>query len=150
MGRVFCWAFLAALLAGCNRTGQGEPIFIGHLAPLQDPDKISFEHARQGMSLAIEELGRPHGNAPGRQIVVLNVNADEDLEQLQASAVRLLTVNRAVALIGGQDAPRWSGSRCGPALQAAHYTHHDAPYLAADNLFSLEPSPARWRPSAAG
>jgi branched-chain amino acid transport system substrate-binding protein len=145
MRRVICFAFLAALLAGCNRTGQGEPIFIGHLASLQNSEKASFEHARQGMSLAIEELGRPQGKAAGRQIIVLHVNADEDLEQLQASAVRLLTVNRAVALIGGQDTTQVERlTRAAQPYEAALVTPiMIAPYLTTDNLFSLEPSPVR-------
>ncbi len=145
MRRAFYLACLAALLAGCNRTGQGEPIFIGHLAPLQSPEKNAFEHVRQGMSLAIEELGRPHGNAPGRQIIVLHVNAEEDLEQLQASAVRLLTVNRAVALIGGQDSAQVERlARAAQPYDAALVTPiMIAPYLTADNLFSLQPSPTR-------
>jgi ABC-type branched-subunit amino acid transport system substrate-binding protein len=141
----WCLLLLAASLTGCGRTSPGEPIFIGYLAPLQATDKTQFEHARQGMSLAIEELGRPQGAVLGRQFVVLNVDAGEDLEQLQASAVRLLTVNRAVALIGGQDAAHverltraaqpYEAPLISPALIA--------PYLAAENLFSLEPSPAR-------
>jgi branched-chain amino acid transport system substrate-binding protein len=132
-------------LGGCGRSGQGEPIFIGHLAPLQAADKTRFEHARQGMSLAIEELNQQHGTTPARQIVVLHVNADEDLDQLQASAVRLLTVNRAVALIGGHNASELERlTRAAQPYEAPLITSAmTAPSLASDSLFSLEPSPAR-------
>jgi branched-chain amino acid transport system substrate-binding protein len=138
------FVLLLTCVAGCNRTGVGEPIYIGHLAPLQSTDKARFEHTRQGMSLAIEELNKQRG--PGqRKLVVLHVHADEDLEQLQASAVRLLTVNRAAALIGGEG-----------AAQVEKLTRAAQPYdtplitpimtgasLATETLYSLEPSPAR-------
>lgn len=137
--------FFLVLLTGCGRSGQGEPIFIGHLAPLQGSDKSSFEHTRQGMTLALEELNQKRNNTPARPFVVLHVNAEEDLDQLQASAVRLLTVNRAIALIGGRD-----------ALQVERLTRAVQPYdtplltpatiapsLATEYLYSLEPSPAR-------
>ena len=140
-----CLFLLASLLAGCGRSGQGEPIFIGHLAPLQAADKTRFEHARQGMSLAIEELNQQRSATPARQFVVLHVNADEDLDQLQASAVRLLTVNRAIALIGGHDATQVERlTRAAQPYETPLITSAmTAPYLASDYLFSLETSPAR-------
>jgi branched-chain amino acid transport system substrate-binding protein len=142
---------VAALLAGCGRTGQGEQVFIGHLAPLQAADKTRFEHARQGMSLAIEELSQQHSTTPARQFVVLHVNAEEDLDQLQASAVRLLTVNRAIALIGGYDAAQVERlTRAAQPYEAPLITSAmTAPYLASDSLFSLEVSPARAAKAAA-
>ena len=112
---------------------------------LQAADKTRFEHTRQGMSLAIEELNQQRGTLPPRQLVVLHVNADEDLDQLQATAVRLLTVNRAIALYGGHEAAQVE--RLTRAVQP-----YDAPLispaittpsLASDSLFSLEPAPAR-------
>jgi branched-chain amino acid transport system substrate-binding protein len=140
-----CLIILAACLAGCGRGGPGEPIYIGHLAPLQSTDKTRFEHTRQGMSLAIEELNKRTGPAGGRQVVVLHVNADEDLDQLQASAVRLLTVNRAVALIGGHNAAQVEKlARAAQPYEAPLITPSmTGPSLAADYLYSLEPSPAR-------
>ncbi len=146
-----CLFLIAALLAGCGRSGQGEQVFIGHLAPLQASDKTSFEHTRQGMALAIEELNQQHGTTPARQIVVLHVNADEDLDELQASAVRLLTVNRAIALIGGQNAAQVERlSRAVQPYESPLITPTmTCPSLALDSLFSLEPSPTRVAKAAA-
>jgi ABC-type branched-subunit amino acid transport system substrate-binding protein len=140
-----CFFLLAVLLTGCGRSGQGEPILIGHLAPLQSADKTRFEHARQGMSLAIEELNQQPSPALARKFEVLHVNTDEDLDQLQASAVRLLTVNRAIALVGGTDAAQLERlTRAAQPYEAALLTGAmTSPSLASDFLFSLEPSPAR-------
>src|SRR4051812_40997646 len=46
-----CW-----LLAGCGPPAVGEPIWIGHLAPLSGPDRAQGEQARQGIELAVTEL----------------------------------------------------------------------------------------------
>ena len=140
-----CFFLLAVLLTGCGRSGQGEPIFIGHLAPLQSADKTRFEHARQGMSLAIEELNQQPSPALARKFEVLHVNADEDLDQLQASAVRLLTVNRVIALIGGSNAAQIERlTRAAQPYEAPLITGAlTSPSSASDFLFSLEPSPAR-------
>ena len=140
-----CLGLVASLLAGCGRAGQVEPVYIGHLAALQATDKSRFEHTRQGMTLALEEVNQQHGTAPARQVVVLHVDADEDLDKLQASAVRLLTVNRAIALIGGHDAAQVE--RLTRAVQPYEApliaVAMTAPALASDSLFSLEPSPSR-------
>ncbi len=146
-----CLFLMAALLAGCGRSGQGEQVFIGHLAPSQVGDKTRFEHTRQGMALAIEELNQQHGTTPARQFVVLHVNAEEDLEQLQASAVRLLTVNRAIALIGGQNAVQVERlTRAVQPYEAPLITPSmTCPSLASDSLFSLEAAPARVAKAAA-
>ena len=133
-------------MTGCGRGGQGEPIFIGHLASLQKPDKTRFEHARQGMSLAIEELNQQPSPAARRKFEVLQVNADEDLDQLQASRR---------ATLDGQSSHR-SSSASADVAQIERLTRAAQPYeaplitgamtspsLASDFLFSLEPSPAR-------
>ena len=140
-----CFFLLAVLLTGCGRGGPGEPIFIGHLVPLQSADKTRLEHSRQGMSLAIEELNQAPSPAQARKFEVLHVNADADLDQLQASAVRLLTVNRAIALIGGSDAAQLERlTRAAQPYEAPLITSAmTSPSLASDFLFSLEPAPAR-------
>lgn len=90
---------LAALAAGCGGTAP-EPIRIGYLAPLSGPNRAAGESARQGIQLAVEEWNSDNANGPGRKVAVLHVDAPDD-KKARAEAVRLLSVNRVVALIAG-------------------------------------------------
>ncbi len=92
---------LAALLAGCGGKAP-EPIRVGHLAPLSGPNRAAGEHARQAIQLAVEEWNGDDANGPGRKVAVLHVDAQD--KTAQAEAVRLLSVNRVVALLAGPDA----------------------------------------------
>jgi branched-chain amino acid transport system substrate-binding protein len=98
--RLSCLFFVLAC-AGCSQQPPQEPILIGHLAPLTGADRIAGEHALQGMQIAVEEVNQPEHLIAGRQIAVLHADTKSDPEMLQAEAVRLITVNRAIALVGG-------------------------------------------------
>jgi branched-chain amino acid transport system substrate-binding protein len=98
--RLSCLFFVLAL-AGCSQQPPQEPILIGHLAPLTGADRIAGEHALQGMQIAVEEVNQPDHLIAGRQIAVLHADTKSDPEMLQAEAVRLITVNRAIAFVGG-------------------------------------------------
>jgi ABC-type branched-subunit amino acid transport system substrate-binding protein len=98
--RFFCLVCVLCLV-GCSQQTPQEPIVIGNLAPLSGPDKIAGEHVVQGMQIAVEELNQPEHLIAGRQIAVLHADTKSDPETIQAEAVRLITVNRAIALIGG-------------------------------------------------
>jgi branched-chain amino acid transport system substrate-binding protein len=101
------WAALGAtlLLAGCGPRGVPEPILVGHVAPLSGADRYVGEHERRGILLAVEEAnGRPEGVA-GRSVTVLHADAGGP-DAAASAAVRLVTVNKVVALLGDMDAAR--------------------------------------------
>lgn len=89
-----CW-----LLAGCGPRGGGEPLWIGHLAPLSGPDRAQGEQARQGIQLAVNELVATEKAGSGRPIKVIHVDGRDD-ETVRSETVRLLTVNKVAALLG--------------------------------------------------
>jgi ABC-type branched-subunit amino acid transport system substrate-binding protein len=91
------------LLGGCGSRGEGEPIWVGHLAPLSGADRARGEQARQGIELAVNELASAEARPGSRPIKVLHVDSRGDEETLRAEVVRLLAVNKAVALIGSLD-----------------------------------------------
>src|SRR6266851_68194 len=55
----FCCIFLTSILllssSGCHRKSAPEIVYIGHVASFRGPDKLSGDHARQGILLALEE-----------------------------------------------------------------------------------------------
>ena len=105
-----CWLGRSILLLlvlcpiGCHRGANPEAILIGHLAPFSGPDKDIGEHARQAILLAVEDINKEENRLQGRKINVLHPQyAPEDPDNLQPVAVRLVTVNRVVSLLGGAD-----------------------------------------------
>jgi branched-chain amino acid transport system substrate-binding protein len=94
----------ALALAGCTPKGTPEPIVVGQLAPLSGPDKAAGDAARQGVTLAVDEANREDNRVAGRPVNVLHVDSGGDAEAVKAQTVRVLTVNHAVALLGGTDA----------------------------------------------
>jgi branched-chain amino acid transport system substrate-binding protein len=107
----------ALALAGCTPKGTPEPIVVGQLVPLSGPDRAAGEQAKQGVDLAVDEANREENRITGRPVNVVQVNtADPETAQpqtargtggesdpVQAQTVRVLTVNHALALLGGID-----------------------------------------------
>src|SRR5262245_20503170 len=92
----------AACLAGCGGSSSPPPIFLGHVATLSGPDAQAGKSAEQGMRLALEELGAAASvNLQGRPLVVRHVDAAGSLDNMEAQAARLVSVNKAVGLLGG-------------------------------------------------
>jgi branched-chain amino acid transport system substrate-binding protein len=90
--------------AGCGRGSSPRPILIGHFAPASGPDKVLGDHARQAIRLAMEEITQEKFAINGRPVEVLHpVYAVDDPSRLQPVAIRVLTVDQASALLGGQD-----------------------------------------------
>jgi branched-chain amino acid transport system substrate-binding protein len=87
---------------GCVRKTEPEPVTIGHFAPLGRPDRRG-EHARQGVALAVEELLAGGQRLAGRTVTVLHVEGGNDAEAIRAETTRLITVNKAAALMAGPD-----------------------------------------------
>jgi branched-chain amino acid transport system substrate-binding protein len=100
--RLLCLLLLLPLLAGCPRRNSGEALIIGHLAPLSGPDKPIGQAERQGILLAVEEAAKS-GGIDGRRVEVRHVDTRGDLSALPSEAVRLVTINRSVGLIGGEN-----------------------------------------------
>src|SRR5712692_10186987 len=105
-----CYRILVPLLVlgavmGCHRGPDPTPVLIGHLAPFSGPDKRIGEHAKQAILLAVEETNKEENRIAGRRVAVLHPDYPPDEpDKLQPLAVRLVTVNKAVALLGGLDA----------------------------------------------
>src|SRR5262249_25724054 len=99
----FCITSILLLSAsGCHRKSAPEIIRVGHVTSLRGPDKESGEHARQGIALALEEAQGSEGTInDNRRVEVVHVDTGGDLKAVEPAAVRLVAVNRVVALLGG-------------------------------------------------
>jgi branched-chain amino acid transport system substrate-binding protein len=131
-------------LPGCKSQGEPGPILIGHVAPLSGPEKRSGEHARQAILLAVEEVNKEDNRAGGRRVAVLHIDSHGDLDALQPEVVRLITVNRVVALFGGVNTVEVERlGRAAQPYEAALLTPATVPKeLMTDNVFSICASPA--------
>jgi branched-chain amino acid transport system substrate-binding protein len=91
-------------LAGCSPRTPAGPIVIGHLAPLSGPKRAIGEQARNGILLAVEEINQEDQRIAGQTIEVHHADARAGDSAAADEAARLITVNRAVALLGSCDA----------------------------------------------
>jgi branched-chain amino acid transport system substrate-binding protein len=99
------FAGLACLgAAGCASKAAPQPIRIGHLSLAGGPlGSAALEQARHGIDLAVAEANEKNGIL-GRPIVVYHPEPSSDAKDLAAQAVRLITINKVVALLGGSAA----------------------------------------------
>jgi ABC-type branched-subunit amino acid transport system substrate-binding protein len=79
-------------------------IYLGHVASFTGKSKPQGEHARQGILLAVEQVNRNDNGIEGRRVAVLHVDDRGDVNTAQADTVRLATLNKVAALLGGPDA----------------------------------------------
>jgi branched-chain amino acid transport system substrate-binding protein len=93
---------LLLLLVGCASKSTPEPILIGHPVPANGPDKNLIENAKRALLLAVEESNKGDNLLGGRRIAVLHPEwpAGEP-DTLKSVAVRLVTVDRVIGLLGG-------------------------------------------------
>ena len=103
-----CFLFFSSILllssSGCHRKSAPEIIYVGHVASFRGPDKLSGEHARQGILLALEEAQGSEGTInENKRVEVIHVDTGGDLKAVEPAAVRLVAVNRVIALLGGTD-----------------------------------------------
>jgi branched-chain amino acid transport system substrate-binding protein len=110
------WILAAVLIAGCSQSTPPRPIFIGHIAALSGGDRAIGEHARHGMELAVDEANKPESRIDGRPFAILHVDSKNDADAFQPETVRLITVNRVAALVGGTDINE--AERIGKAAEA--------------------------------
>jgi branched-chain amino acid transport system substrate-binding protein len=96
--------FLPLCLLGCAAKAGPEPVWVGQVLPLEGPNRLIGQHARQGAELAVADSGGNEHLIVGRACAVLHVDGRDDPATVQAETVRLLTVNKAVALMADFDA----------------------------------------------
>jgi branched-chain amino acid transport system substrate-binding protein len=115
------WLMLAAVVAaGCGSRAEPEPLWVGHVALLSGPESARGESARRGILLAVEG-----GDTPvGRQLRRLMVRHADGARDARAQSVRLLAVNRVVALVAWPDsataaAAAWAAAPSGGGLLVA-------------------------------
>jgi branched-chain amino acid transport system substrate-binding protein len=103
----FCFCLAPVLLlssSGCHRKSTPEIVYVGHVASFRGPDKLSGEHARQGIVLALEEAQGTEGTInENKRVEVIHVDTGGDFKAVEPAAVRLVAVNRVVALVAGTD-----------------------------------------------
>jgi len=97
--KILALGMLLALI-GCFGKAEPQPVVIGHVSTLNGPG----DRAARGIRLAVEEVERDPSKGPGRPIVVRHTDARGVLEAFESEGVRLVAVNRAVALLGGTSA----------------------------------------------
>jgi len=95
---------LSIILCGCGPRAEEEPVWVGLVASLSGPDKSAGLQVRQGAELAVDDA--VNRRVEGRRLAVVTVDDRGSDESVQAETVRLLSVNRVAALIGGADPGR--------------------------------------------
>jgi branched-chain amino acid transport system substrate-binding protein len=101
-----CWFlipfFCLMPFSGCQRKST-DVVNIGHVASFRGSEKISGEHAKQGIELALQESQGDTGTIDDRRIGVIHVDSGGDVKAAEAASVRLAVVNRVVAFLAGTD-----------------------------------------------
>jgi branched-chain amino acid transport system substrate-binding protein len=94
--------FAAGLsLTGCSASSPPAPVSLGHVATLSGPEKYAGGSAARGIRLAVMEADKNPEQTAGRKVKVFHTDTLGKLEAFEAEAVRLVTVNRVAALLGG-------------------------------------------------
>jgi branched-chain amino acid transport system substrate-binding protein len=137
-------AALLALAVGCSRQGTPETLWLGHISPLTGTDKPMGDRARQGISIAVDELNsKAEELILGRKVVVRHADAHSDSRAAEAEAVRLASVNRVVALLGGTDAVQAEQLARGAEAAGVPVVLQAAVPAPGDRAFSVVPSLGR-------
>jgi branched-chain amino acid transport system substrate-binding protein len=92
---------VALCLPGCSGSAPLPPVFVGHVATLSGPDRDAGRSASLGIRLAVMEANQDPGKGAGRVVKVIHTDTEGKLDAFEAEAVRLVTVNRVAALLGG-------------------------------------------------
>ncbi len=139
MKRSLVLVMLLAVLAGCGTNAALPPIMVGHVSDKTRPDKAG-DQAEHGIRLALAEWTKDNTIA-GRGIQVRHTDAHGQAYAFESQAVRLTSVNRCAALLGGLSASEVAGldRALTPLL-----TFYGQPVVGASNLvFYLGMAPAR-------
>jgi branched-chain amino acid transport system substrate-binding protein len=95
------WLGAVLSLAGCSGKTVQTPVVIGHVATKSGPDKDRGEQAVRAIRLAVDEANKDPDKGAGRPVEVLHADARGNPESFESAAVRLVTVNKVAALLGG-------------------------------------------------
>jgi branched-chain amino acid transport system substrate-binding protein len=90
-------------LAGCSARGTSEPILVGHVGPLSGPEKTRGVSAQRGIDLGVEETNQDDHRIAGRTVTVKHADSGDKPDAAQSQTVRLLTIDKVVALLGDSD-----------------------------------------------
>jgi branched-chain amino acid transport system substrate-binding protein len=135
----------AFLATGCGQKSPAEPIWIGSVASLTGADKAAGEHARHGITLAVDEANQEDNLVLGRKVAVRHADAGTSGEAAQSQAERLVSLNHVIALLGGTDSAQ--AERLARAVQSSSVPLLVQSGLARVSLnestFSCAGSPAR-------
>ena len=137
-------AGLLLLLAGCGQRGATETLWLGHVGPMSGSEKIVGDPAKQGIGIAVDDLNADTGNLVlGRKIAVRHADAKSDARDAEAEAVRLASVNRVVALLGGTDTAQAIQVARGAEASGVPVVLQAALPSPSENAFAIVPSLAR-------
>jgi ABC-type branched-subunit amino acid transport system substrate-binding protein len=100
------WLVLGFVLfgAGCGGSSPPLPIHVGHVATSSGHNKASGDREVRAIRLAVQEQNKAAAENKARPILVRHTDTKGDLDAFEAEAVRLVTLSRAVALLGGDSA----------------------------------------------
>jgi branched-chain amino acid transport system substrate-binding protein len=137
--------FLATLplltAAGCSRRSSEEPLWAGDVSPLSGAERTAGEHFQRGLLLALEEVNGEEDRIAGRRLAVLHADSRSQIEQARHEAVRLVSLNKLNALLGGRD--QATVERLAQALQlypVPLLTPGPSGPAGSENVFSIEVS----------
>jgi branched-chain amino acid transport system substrate-binding protein len=97
------WLLFLLGLSGCSFGAAPATIDIGHVSDKSRLDKAG-EQAERGMRLALIELNKDDALTQafaGRKVQIRHTDTRGQLEAFESEAVRLDSINRCVALLGG-------------------------------------------------
>lgn len=101
LGRLLALAALLGGLGGCRGQATPPPLQLGHVATLSGPGKAAGEQAMLGIRLAVAEHNQDLDQGIGCPLEVRHTDAHGKLEAFEAEAVRLVSVSKVTALLGG-------------------------------------------------
>jgi branched-chain amino acid transport system substrate-binding protein len=99
--RWLCGIGMLMLAVGCGGQASPPPLYVGHVATLSGTGKEEGEQASRGIRLAVQEQNKAAEEDKSRPVIVRHTDTRGKLEAFEAEAVRLVTVNRVLALLGG-------------------------------------------------
>src|SRR5205807_301907 len=122
-----------------SRKGAEDPLWVGHVAPFSGAERAAGEHARNGIHLAVEEANGEKKDAKDRPLGVYHADSRGQLDQARHEAVRLVSLNKIVALLGGRDqAVADRLSQIPQAYPVSLVTPAAQPIDGLDGVFSLD------------
>jgi len=102
--RLFPALLFTFLLHGCSNAVPKEPITLSHIYAQTGTGRELGRDAQQAVLLAVEEINADDKGILGRPLVVREIDTGGNPETAREQTVRLLSLQRSVAVIAGPDA----------------------------------------------